>query len=164
MVLHLTNESDSDIAQSCPTLCNPMDCSLPGSSIHGIFQARVLEWAAISFSRGSSRPRDRSCIADRRFTVWAMRCLNKCPNSFGKTGGLKSITGSMFHVGNLRQISNSSLITESANMGVCGGGRVLSGREVCGVWLEFKSSLEAPQLITISREPKHSTALPSTVQ
>ena len=49
-------------------------------------------------------------------------------------------------------------------MGVCGGGRVLSGRGVCGVWLEFKSSLEAPQLITISREPKHSTALPSTVQ
>ena len=41
---------------------------------------------------------------------------------------------------------------------------MLSGRELCGVWLEFKSSLEAPQLITISREPKHSTALPSTVQ
>ena len=42
------------IAQSCLTLCDPMDCSLPGSSIHGIFQARVLEWGAISFSRGSS--------------------------------------------------------------------------------------------------------------
>ena len=40
--------------KSCPTLCNPMDCSLPGSSVHGIFQARVLEWVAISFSRGSS--------------------------------------------------------------------------------------------------------------
>ena len=40
-------------------LCNPMDCSLPGSSVHGIFQARVLEWVAISFSRGSSQPRDR---------------------------------------------------------------------------------------------------------
>jgi len=39
------------IAQSCPTFCNPMDCSLPGSSVHGIFQARVLEWIAISFSR-----------------------------------------------------------------------------------------------------------------
>ena len=40
-----------EVAQSCPTLCNPMDCSLPGSSIHGIFQARILEWVAISFSR-----------------------------------------------------------------------------------------------------------------
>ena len=40
------------IAQSCPTLCNPMDCSLPGSFVHGIFQATVLEWIAISFSRG----------------------------------------------------------------------------------------------------------------
>ena len=41
------HSSESEIAQSCPTLCNPMDCSLPGSSIHGIFQARVLEWIAI---------------------------------------------------------------------------------------------------------------------
>ena len=45
----------SEVAQSCPTFCNPMDCSLPGPSIHGIHQARVLEWVAISFSRGSSR-------------------------------------------------------------------------------------------------------------
>ena len=44
------HESESDIAQSCPTLSDPMDCSLPGSSIHGIFQARVLEWGAIVFS------------------------------------------------------------------------------------------------------------------
>ena len=42
----------SKVTQSCPTLCGPMDCSLPGSSVHGIFQARVLEWVAISFSRG----------------------------------------------------------------------------------------------------------------
>ena len=44
-------KSESEVAQSCPTLLNPMDCSLPGSSIHGIFQARVLEWGAIAFSR-----------------------------------------------------------------------------------------------------------------
>ena len=50
------SESDNEVAQSCPTLCDPMDYSLPCSSIHGIFQARVLEWVAISFSRGSSRP------------------------------------------------------------------------------------------------------------
>ena len=43
-------ESDSEVAQSCPTLSDPKDCSLPGSSIHGIFQARVLEWGAIAFS------------------------------------------------------------------------------------------------------------------
>ena len=58
------------------TLCDPMDCRLPGSSIHGILQARVLEWVAISFSRDSSRPRDQtrvSRIAGRRFTIWATR-------------------------------------------------------------------------------------------
>ena len=43
-------KSESEVAQSCPTLCDPMDCSLPGSSVHGIFQARVLEWGAIAFS------------------------------------------------------------------------------------------------------------------
>ena len=43
-------KSESEVAQSCPTLRNPMDCSLPGSSIHGIFQAKVLEWGAIAFS------------------------------------------------------------------------------------------------------------------
>ena len=42
-------KSDSEVAQSCPTLSDPMDCSLPGSSIHGIFQTRVLEWGAIAF-------------------------------------------------------------------------------------------------------------------
>ena len=46
-------KSESEVAQSCPTLSDPMDCSLPGSSIHGIFQARVLEWGAIAFSVGS---------------------------------------------------------------------------------------------------------------
>ena len=45
-------ESESEVTQLCPTLCDPMHCSLPGSFIHGMFQARVLEWAAISFSRG----------------------------------------------------------------------------------------------------------------
>ena len=65
---------ESEVAQSCLTLCDPMDGSLPGSAIHGIFQARILEWAAISFSRRSSQPRDRtrvSCIADRCFTIWS---------------------------------------------------------------------------------------------
>ena len=65
-----------EVSQSCLTLCNPMDCSLPGSSVHGFFQARVPEWVSISFSRGSSQPRDRawvSCTAGRFFTNWATR-------------------------------------------------------------------------------------------
>ena len=64
------------VAQSRLSLCNPMDCSLPGSSIHGILQARILEWVAISYSRGSSQPRDQtriSYIASRFFPVWATR-------------------------------------------------------------------------------------------
>ena len=48
------HESESELTQSCPTLCDPTDYSLPGSSVHGILQARILEWVAISFSRGSS--------------------------------------------------------------------------------------------------------------
>ena len=48
-------KSESEVAQSCPTLRDPMDCSLPGSSIHGIFQARVLEWGAVAFSEGKQR-------------------------------------------------------------------------------------------------------------
>ena len=59
------------VTRSCPTLCDPRDCSPPGSSVHGIFQARILEWVAISFSRGFSRPRDQ--IADRFYIIWAMR-------------------------------------------------------------------------------------------
>ena len=74
IIYMLIRKKESEVAQSCPTLCSPMDCSLPGSSVHRIFQARVLEWVAISFSRGSSQPRDRtwvSHIAGRHFTIWA---------------------------------------------------------------------------------------------
>ena len=83
-----TLNSLCEVAQSCPTLCDPMDCKLPASSVRGIFQARVLEWVAISFSRGSSQPRDQtqvSCIAGRCFTIWATR---EAPNHMreGKRG------------------------------------------------------------------------------
>ena len=86
--------------KSCLTLCDPMEYSLPGSSVHGISPARIQEWIAISFSRGSSWPRDQthvscvSCIADGFFTRWAIRefrlfcpllsprvCSNSCPLS-----------------------------------------------------------------------------------
>ena len=73
------------VAQSCPALCNPLDCSLPGPSVHGILQARILEWVAIVFSRGSSQPRDGtriSYIGRWMLCHWATRetlppvCLN----------------------------------------------------------------------------------------
>ena len=62
--------------QLCPTICNPMNCSLPGSLVHEIVQARILEWVAMPSSRGSSQPRDWtqvSHIAGRFFTIWATR-------------------------------------------------------------------------------------------
>ena len=64
------------VTQSCLTLCDPMNCSPPGSCVHEIFQARILEWVAISFSRESSQPRDQtqvSSTAGRFFTDWATR-------------------------------------------------------------------------------------------
>jgi len=66
---HIAKVKWSEVAQSCPNLCDPVDYSLPGSSIHGILQTRILERVAISFSRGSSRSRDQtrvSRIAGRR--------------------------------------------------------------------------------------------------
>ena len=71
LISRTSKRKGSEVIQSCSTLCDPMDCSLPGSSIHGIFQARILEWVAISFSR-SSQSRDQtqvSHIAGRRFTL-----------------------------------------------------------------------------------------------
>ena len=53
-ISQFSSESESQVTQLCPTLCDPMNCSLPGSSVHGIFQARILEWVAISFSRKTS--------------------------------------------------------------------------------------------------------------
>ena len=61
----------AQLSQSCLTLCDPLDCNQPGSSVHGILQAKIQEWVAISSSRGSSQPRDQtriSCIADGFFT------------------------------------------------------------------------------------------------
>ena len=65
-------QSESEVAQSCLTLCDPVECSPSGSSVHGILQARILEWVAISYSRGSSHPRDRtqvSRIAGKHFNL-----------------------------------------------------------------------------------------------
>ena len=69
------------VTKSCLTLCDPMDCSLPGSSIHGISQAKIPEWVAISFSRGSSWPRDRThvcSIGRQSLYCWATREASFC--------------------------------------------------------------------------------------
>ena len=63
--------------QSCPTLCNPMDCSLPDSSVHGILQVRILEWVDISYSRGSPQPRDLTCVS--YVSCLRRRILYHCP-------------------------------------------------------------------------------------
>ena len=67
--------------QSCPTLCDPMDHSLPGSSVHVILQARILEWVAMPSSRGSSRPRDRTrvlCVSCIAGAIGEAQILYKC--------------------------------------------------------------------------------------
>ena len=65
---------ESKVVHSCPVLCDPLDGSPPGSSVHWIFQARIMKWVAIPFSRGFSRPRYQiqvSCITGGFFTIWA---------------------------------------------------------------------------------------------
>ena len=73
---HIPWKLKVQVTHSCPTLCDPMDCSTPRSSVHGTLQVRTLEWVAISFSRVSSTPRDWtwvSCIAGIFFAIWATR-------------------------------------------------------------------------------------------
>ena len=75
------HESESEVTQSCPTLSNPMDCSLPGSSVHGIFQARVVEWGAIAFS-GSSLQKHSNFVLPFRWNETGRQCrLGTMPNS-----------------------------------------------------------------------------------
>ena len=96
------------VAQSCPTLCDSMDCSPAGCSVHGTFQARILEWVTISFSRGSSQSRDQtwvSCTAGRFFTIWASREAQG--NCFHST--LKSQPGKSCDQGHLCRLQHLPL-------------------------------------------------------
>ena len=91
------------------TLCDPVDYGLPGFSVHGIFQTRILELAAIPFSRGSSQPRDQiwvSCITGRLFTIWATRkALKMC------WGLLKVASHSPFYLSLFEKLSTLQLLS-----------------------------------------------------
>ena len=104
-------KKESEVTKSCLTLCEHMECSPPGSSIHGIFQARVLEWIAISFCRGSSWTRDWtqvSCIAGRRFTFWATRELHKVDLKLLEDHSILGHIPENFHPTSFSQCSLSS--------------------------------------------------------
>jgi len=82
-------KSESEVAQSCLTLCDPMDCSLPGSSIHGIFQARVQEWGAIAFSKNiTTRDYLPHCHSRGGSTTTLKELQVTCCNSRGTLGSL----------------------------------------------------------------------------
>ena len=98
------------VVQSCLTLWDPMDCSLPGSSVHGILQARILDWVAIPFSKGSSQPRSRtqvSCTAGRFFIIWVTREAHLClsiyifisPSPFSSLLSIQMVTFHLSHSG-----------------------------------------------------------------
>ena len=94
-------ESESEVSQLCPAFGDPMDCSPPGSSVHGIFQARVLEWVATSFSRGSSQPRDQTQVS---------RIVDALPSEpLGKSSsGLHTLLY-------IKQINNKDLLNSPEN-------------------------------------------------
>ena len=88
LLQYMKEKSESEVTQSCPTLCDPMDCSLPGSSVHGIFQARVLEWGAIAFSQNKlEKIYLQYCIVFIYTGVFMLSAykmnFNTCINSFG---------------------------------------------------------------------------------
>ena len=87
------------VTRSCQTLCDPMDCNLPGSSVHGIFQARTLEWVAVPSSRGSSQPRDLTFVCCISFIG---RCiLTTVPPEMDLAGITDALSGFQGHFSNL---------------------------------------------------------------
>ena len=116
--------------------CDSMDCSPPGSSVHGISQARILEWVAISFSKGSSQPRDWiywtiqvSCTAGRFFTVWATReALYKC--------GLRDNRIPIFKYWKKNK-NRHSMRPQEAEWRPAGGSdrkQVFNSKKLCNIW------------------------------
>ena len=93
------------VTQSCPILCNPMDCNPPGSSVHGIFQARTLEWVAISYSRGDSQLRGQTCVScasyiDRQI-LYTLSHLGSTSNDICDTKAAKwTLSSHRYKIGN----------------------------------------------------------------
>ena len=115
------------VSQLCPTLCNPMNCSPPGSSIHETFQARILEWVAISSSsRGSSQPKDQSSI---------------CTSLAGR------LPGRLFIFTILEIKSEEFLQHKSTQACVPSGVRVHHHHTPCSLW---KAPLHAPKRVSIN--------------
>ena len=102
-------KSESEVAQSCPTLSNPMDCSLPGSSIHGIFQVRVLEWGAIAFSQKPC-----TYLKKRSLQILLFIYKQRPPRNCGSTG-MKFLLRVFVSVN-----SASSRISSTASASYCG--------------------------------------------
>ena len=138
--------SESEVAQSYPTLCDPMDRSLPGSSVHGIFQARVLEWVAISFSRISSQTRDRTRVsrnAGRRYCRQTLYCLShqgsRSAFSHSSSGLTQVLLGfcslQFWNQGSRRGRSHPQYRrTHRFFHRAVGTGRGGSGRCICATW------------------------------
>ena len=130
-----------EVAQSCLTLCDPMDCSLSGSSVHGIFQARVLEWIAISFSRGSSQHRSQtwvSRIAGRCFTGWATREAQPQVTTISSWQQPGTIRSSLWLLGALRTGRDWWVLFHFKRIGqLSGDGQYGTGR-VKLLWLKGK--------------------------
>ena len=88
LAVMIPSESESEVAQSCLTLYHPMDCSLLGSSVHGILQARILEWVAISFSKWSPKSKNnRNKRSQTDFRNWDRVWRYKCPGRMGQIYG-----------------------------------------------------------------------------
>ena len=111
------------VCLSCPTLVTPMDRSPPGSWDHGIFQARILEWAAISYSRGSSQPRDRTHVSCLSCTGWWI--LYHCTAWEASVGSLPLFFGSCFL--NHKAVRQVSIILTSRTVLRCKRAQVYSG-------------------------------------
>ena len=146
-------KSESEVAQSCPVLCDTMNCSLWGSSVHAIFQARVLEWVAFPFSRGSSWPRDQtrvSCITDRRFTLWAtgkffiIACRPGCPAQEGEPSALHSALWAVDRISPPAPLPSQRSLQCSCSNSWCLSGLTadLTGQSVC--WVPSEGSAAVP--------------------
>ena len=135
------------VSQLCPIVCDLMDCSLPGFSVHGIFQARILEWVAIPFSRGSSQPRDWtwvSCTVGRFFTVWATIYVIKYVFESAKK----------FNSGKITYLS-LSWVTSRGSIKIAS----LIKRSISGIiFLESETGSES-SLVSLARNSDQSTAM-----